>query len=52
MWYYYGNDYKEAYSNDPVKIESAEILKQYEENYNVVIPMEKVSDEAEILELI
>ncbi len=46
--YYYGNSYKEAISNSPVEIDSAEQLEDYEENYNFVIPVDEVElDEEE-----
>lgn len=44
MKYYYGNDYSEAISNPPVEIISASKLREYEENYNVVIPVTEVAD--------
>lgn len=44
MKYYYGNDYNEAISNQPVEIRSANNLRRYEENYNVVIPVAEVAD--------
>ncbi len=44
MKYYYGNDYNEAISNPPVEIRSANNLRRYEENYNVVIPVAEVAD--------
>lgn len=44
MKYYYGNDYNEAISNQPVEIKSANNLRRYEENYNVVIPVAEVAD--------
>ena len=45
MKYYYGNSYKEAISNNPVEINSTRILKQYQDVYNVVIPVADVDDE-------
>ena len=42
MKYYYGNSVKEALSNPPVEIKTTKQLKQYEENYNVVIECEAV----------
>ena len=42
MKYYYGNSVKEALSNPPVEIKTTKQLKQYEENYNVVIECEDV----------
>ena len=51
--YYYGNNYKEAISNSPVEIDSAEQLEDYEENYNFVIPVDEVEldeEEEETLE--
>lgn len=48
MNYYYGNSYKEAISNPPVKIKTVKQLRQYEENYNFVIPEDELEeDEAE-----
>lgn len=47
MKYYYGNDYKEAISNSPVTIRSAKQLREYEENYNFVIPEDEVDFEEE-----
>lgn len=44
MKYYYGNSYKEAVSNEPVEIKTTDALRSYEENYNVVIPVDKVDD--------
>ena len=44
MKYYYGNDYNEAINNPPVEIRSANNLRRYEENYNVVIPVAEVTD--------
>lgn len=44
MKYYYGNDYNEAINNPPVEIRSANNLRRYEENYNVVIPIAEVAD--------
>ena len=38
MKYYYGNDYKEAVSNNPVEIKDTSVLEAYKKNYNVVIP--------------
>ena len=43
--YYYGNNYKEAISNSPVEIDSAEQLEDYEENYNFVIPVDEVEED-------
>lgn len=51
MKYYYGNSYKEAVSNSPVEIKSAKQLRQYEENYTWVIPVEEVLPEEEELEI-
>lgn len=50
--YYYGNSYKEAISNSPVEIDSAQQLEDYEENYNFVIPVDEVEEDEqdEILE--
>lgn len=51
--YYYGNSYKEAISNSPVEIDSAEQLEDYEENYNFVVPVDEVEldeEEEETLE--
>lgn len=45
MKYYYGNDYKEALSNDPVEITSTKQLREYEECYNVVIPADDEEEE-------
>ena len=45
MKYYYGNSYKEAISNDPVEINSTRELQQYQDVYNVVIPVADVDDE-------
>ena len=42
MKYYYGNSVKEALSNSPVEIRTAENLEGYKEVYNVVIPCEAV----------
>ena len=39
MKYYYGNSMKEAMSNPAVEIKSTKQLRQYEENYNIVIPV-------------
>ena len=47
MKYYYGNDYKEAVSNNPVEIKSAKVLEAYKRNYNVVIPENEVNGEDE-----
>lgn len=44
MKYCYGNDYNEAINNPPVEIRSANNLRRYEENYNVVIPVAEVAD--------
>ena len=44
MKYYYGNDYYEAVSNDPIEIKTTKQLRQYEEVYNVVIPAEEVEE--------
>ena len=42
---YYGNTWKEAMSNPPIEIESAEQLQQYEECYTFVITkIEKEED--------
>ena len=51
MKYYYGNSYKEAVSNSPVNIKSAKQLRQYEENYTWVIPVEETLPEEEELEI-
>ena len=45
MKYYYGNDYTEAINNSPVTIRSAKQLRDYEENYNFVIPEDEVDFE-------
>lgn len=53
MLYFYGNDVKDAYSHPPVRIETAQQLQQYRDNYNVVILAEcEVTDErkAEMLD--
>lgn len=44
MKYFYGNSYKEALSNNPVEIESPEILEAYKENYSNVFPAEDQDD--------
>ena len=41
MKYYYGNDYQEAITNEPVEINSIKQLRQYKENYNVVFPADE-----------
>lgn len=51
MKYYYGNSYKEAVSNSPVNIKSAKQLRQYEENYTWVIPVEETLPEEEEMEI-
>ena len=51
MKYYYGNSYKEAVSNSPVNIKSAKQLRQYEENYTWVIPVEETLPEDEEMEI-
>lgn len=43
--YYYGNSYKEAISNSPVEINSAQQLEDYEDNYNFVIPVNEVEED-------
>ena len=40
MKYYYGNSFKEAISNNPVEIESTELLEKYKEVYSNVFPAE------------
>lgn len=45
MKYYYGNDYKEAISNNPVEIKSLKVLHQYEECYFFVIPADEVEED-------
>lgn len=45
MYYYYGNDYEEAISNDPVKITKTKDLRQYEQCYNVVVSIDEVFEE-------
>ena len=45
MKYYYGNSYKEAVSNSPIEITSTNVLRQYEEVYNVVIPVDDFEDD-------
>jgi len=47
MKYYYGNDAKEALSHEPIEIETTDVLAQYEECYNVVIPAEIDIDDDE-----
>lgn len=42
MKYYYGNSVKEALSNPPITIRSTKQLREYEENYWVVIPEDEV----------
>jgi len=41
MKYYYGNSYKEALSNDPVEIDSTELLEKYKEVYSNVFLAEE-----------
>lgn len=43
--YYYGNSYKEAISNSPVEIDSAQQLEDYEDNYNFVLPADEVEED-------
>jgi hypothetical protein len=43
--YYYGNSYKEAISNSPIEINSAQQLEDYEDNYNFVIPVSGVEED-------
>lgn len=45
MKYYYGNSMKEALSNPPMEIKTTKQLRQYEENYSVVIPASEIDDE-------
>lgn len=45
MKYYYGNSYKEAFSNDPVEIKTTAALRSYERVYNVVIPADDIDDD-------
>lgn len=47
MKYYYGNSMKEAISNPAVEIKSTKQLQQYEENYNIVIPVTDVEQESD-----
>ena len=42
MYYYYGNDYMEAIANEPVKISKTKTLRQYEDCYNFIIPIDEV----------
>lgn len=44
MKYFYGNSYKEALSNNPVEIESTEVLEAYKKNYSNVFPAEDQDD--------
>lgn len=44
MKFYYGDDYAEAISNQPVEINSTSELRKYEENYNVVFSAAEVVD--------
>ena len=48
MKYYYGNSMKEAMSNPAVEIKSTKQLRQYEENYNIVIPVTDVEQESDL----
>ena len=47
MKYFYGNDYEEAIFNDPVEIKTTKDLRQYEECYNQVIPIDEVYESQE-----
>lgn len=48
MKYYYGTNYKEAMSNEPVEISSVETLEKYREHYQVVIPANQVENDYNI----
>ena len=48
MKYYYGNSMKEAMSNPAVEIKSTKQLRQYEENYNIVIPEADIDQENDL----
>ncbi len=41
MYYYYGTDYQEAITNEPINIESTKVLESYRSAYSVVIPAEE-----------
>lgn len=45
MKYYYGNSYKEAFSNDPVEIKTTEALRSYEQIYSVVVSADEIDDD-------
>lgn len=45
MKYYYGNSYKEAIGNPPVEIRTTKQLRQYEEVYSFVIPVNDDEEE-------
>lgn len=47
MKYYYGNDVREALSNDPVEIKSTRVLQRYYDCYNVVIAEDELENEDE-----
>ena len=47
MKYYYGNSMKEAMSNLAVEIKSTKQLRQYEENYSMVIPASEIDVECD-----
>ena len=49
--YYYGSSYKEALSNSPITIKTEKQLRQYEDNYTWVIPLEDTLPENEEMEI-
>ena len=48
MKYYYGNSMKEAMSNPAVEIKTTKQLRQYEENYSIVVPEAELDEESDL----